>query len=76
MQLIDIIRRNYTRSYDIQSFSYPDVGVIFEKSILSRSHKLADADPTGTLDSCSVTQNKQKNTQNTVIEVEIRTFST
>ena len=27
---IDIICRNYTRSYDIQSFYYPDVGVIFE----------------------------------------------
>ena len=57
MHFIHIIRRNYTRSYDIQSFSYPYVGVIFDKSILSRSQKLADADPTGTLDSCSGTQN-------------------
>ena len=29
---IDIIRRNYNKSYDIQSFSYPYVGVIFDKS--------------------------------------------
>ena len=57
-------------------FPYPDVGVIFDKSILSRSHKLADADPADTLYSCSGTQNEQKNTQNTVIEVEIRTLST
>ena len=76
MCFIDIIHRNYTRSYDIQSFSYPDVGVIFDKFILSRSHKLADADPTGTLDSCYGTQNEQKNTQNNVIESEIRTLST
>ena len=57
---IDIIRRNYTRSYNIQSFSYPDVGVISDKYILSKSHKFADADPTGTLDPCSGTQNEQK----------------
>ena len=50
--------------------------MIFDKSILFRSHKLADADPTGTLDSCSGTKNKQKNTQNNVIEVEVRTLST
>ena len=37
-------------------FPYPDVRVIFGKSILYRSHKLADADPTGTLDSYSGTQ--------------------
>ena len=42
----------------------------------SGSHKLADADPAGTLDSCSGTQNEQKNTQNNVIEVELRTLST
>ena len=30
--------------------SYPDVGVIFDKSILYRTHKLAYADPTGTLE--------------------------
>ena len=76
MRFIDIMRRNYTRSYDIQSFSYLYVGMIFDKSILSRSRKLADEDPTGTLDSCSGTQNEQKNTQNTVIEAEIRTLST
>ena len=39
------------KCYDILSFPYPYVGVIFDKSFLSRSHKLADADPTGTLDS-------------------------
>ena len=50
MRFIDTIRRNYTRKYDIQSFSYPDVGVFFDKSILSRGQKLADADPTGNLD--------------------------
>ena len=49
MLFIDIIHRNNTRSYDIQIFPYPDVGVIFDESILSRSHKLADADPAGTL---------------------------
>ena len=65
---INIIRINYTRSYDIQSFSYSDVGVIFDKSILSRSHKLADADPTGVLNSCYGTKNEQKNTKNTLIE--------
>ena len=73
---IDIICRNYTRSYDIHSFSYPDVGAIFDKSILSRSHKLAGADLTGTLDSCSGIQNEQKNTQNNVIQSETRTLST
>ena len=44
--------------------------MIFDKSILSRSQKLADADPIGTLDSCSGSKNEQKNTQNTVIENE------
>ena len=75
MNFIDIIHRNYARSYDIQSFSYPYVGVVFDKYILSRSHKLADSDHTGTLDSCSGTQNEQKNTQNNMIEAEIRTIS-
>ena len=56
-------------------FSYPDIGVIFEKYILSRSHKLAGVEPTGALDSCSGTQNEQKNTQNNLIEVEMRTLS-
>ena len=50
-------------------FLYTDIGVIFEKYILSRSHKLADADPAGTLDSCSGAKNGQKNIQNNVIEV-------
>ena len=35
-----------------------------------------DADPVGTLDSCSGTQNEQKNIQNNGIGVEIRTLST
>ena len=73
---MDIIRKNYSRSYNILSFSYPAVGVIFDKFILSSSNKLAGAYPSGTLDSCSGTQNKQKNTQNNVIEIEIRTLST
>ena len=70
------MRINYTRSYDIHSFNYPYVGVIFDKSIISRSNKLADADSAGTLYSCSGTQNEHKNTHNTVIEDEIRTLYT
>ena len=46
--------------------------MIFDKSILSRGHKLADVEPAGTLDSCSGTQNEQKNRQNNVIEAEVR----
>ena len=46
--------------------------MIFDKSILSRSYKLADADPIGTLDSCSRAQNEHKNIQNNLIEDEIR----
>ena len=76
MHFIDIIRRTDTISYNIQSFSYPDVGVVFDIYILYISHKLADADPAGTLDQCSGTQNEQKNTQNTLIEVKITTLST
>ena len=76
MRFIGIICRKYNRSYNIQNFNYPYVGIILDKSILSRSHKLADADPTGTLDSCYGTQNEQKNTQNNVIEAEIITLST
>ena len=34
----------------------------------SRSHKLEDEDPEDTLDSCSGTQNEQKNTHNNIIE--------
>ena len=56
-------------------FSYPAVGVMFLKYILSTGHKLVDADPAGASDSCSGIQNEQKNTQNTVIEVETRTLS-
>ena len=44
-------------------FSYPDIGVIFEIYILSRSHNLEDADPAGTLDSCFGKPNGQKNTK-------------
>ena len=68
LHFIDIICRDYTRIYSIQSFSYSVTGVIFDKSILSRSYKLGDADPAGTLDSCYGIQNEQKNTQNNVIE--------
>ena len=49
---------------------------MFDKSILSKGQKLADADPAGTLDSCSGTKNEHKNTHNNVIEVENRTLST
>ena len=49
-------------------FSYPDVDVIFEKYIWSISQNLADADPAGTLNSCSEKKNEQKYTQNNVIE--------
>ena len=75
MCIIDIISIKYTRSYNIQSVSYPDVGMIFDKSILSRCQKLADAYHAGTLESCSRTKNEQKDIQNTVIEVETRTLS-
>ena len=47
---IDVIHRSYTKSYNIQSFFDPDVGVIFEKSILSSSHKLVDEESAGILD--------------------------
>ena len=43
-------------------FSYPALGVIFGQYILSSGHKLVDTDPAGNLDSCSGTQNEQKNT--------------
>ena len=33
-------------------FSYPDIGDIKKINILSISHKLADTDPSGTLESC------------------------
>ena len=52
------------------------MGVNFEIYIFSSSHKLVGADPAGTLDSYSETQNKQKNTHNYVIEVEIRKLYT
>ena len=44
--------------------------MIFDKSILSIGHKLADVDPTGILDSYSGTQTEQKSAQKTVIEAE------
>ena len=53
-----------------------DLGVVFEKYILSSCPKLADADPVGTLDLCSGGGNEQKNTQNIAIKGEIRTLST
>ena len=48
LNFIDIIHRKYTRSYNIQSFFNPFFCVIFDKSILYRSRKLADVDPEGT----------------------------
>ena len=58
------------------SSSLRDLGVIFERYIISSSPKLADVDPEGKLDSCYGTQNQQKNTQNNVIKVEIIKLST
>ena len=49
-----------------------DLDVIFDKYILSRSPILAGADHAGTSDSCCGTQNEQENTQNNVIEGDIR----
>ena len=46
--------------------------MIFDKSILSLSLILAGADHAGNADSCYGTQNEQKNTQNNVIEGDIR----
>ena len=60
MRFIDITCIEYTRIYDIHIFSYPDLVVILEIYILSRSHKLADVDPSGTLDSCSGTKTNRK----------------
>ena len=59
---INIIHRNYTRIYNIQSFFLPRYRCDFWKSILSISHELADEYPAETLDSCSGTQNVQKST--------------
>ena len=53
-----------------------DLGVIFYKSILSRSPILAGADLAGAPDSFYGTQNKQENTQNNVTEGDIRTYMT
>ena len=39
----------------------------FDEYILCSSTKLADADPSGTADSCYGTKNEQKNTQNDVV---------
>ena len=49
-----------------------DLGVIFDKSILSRGPALSGADRVGTSDLCYGTQNEQENTQNNVIEGDIR----
>ena len=46
--------------------------MISGKLILSSSPKLEVSDPGGTSDSCYGTQNEHKNTQNHVIEGEIR----
>ena len=48
LRFIGVISRNCLRSYDIQSFSCLDVGVMFDKSVLSRILKYEDADPAGT----------------------------
>ena len=64
-----MICRNCTRSYNIHSFSYPDVRAVLNIYISSRSHELADSDTSGTLDSCSGKQNEHKNTHNNVIEL-------
>ena len=50
--------------------------MVFDVYVLSIIHKLEGVYPAGTIDSCCGTQNEQKNTQNNVIEVEIRTLST
>ena len=49
-----------------------DLGVIFNKYILSSTTILEGADRSGTADSCYGTQNEQENTQNNVIEGDIR----
>ena len=41
-----------------------DLDVFFEIFIWSSNHKLADAEPAGTFDSWSRTQNEQENTHN------------
>ena len=46
--------------------------MIFDKYILSISTTLVVAYHAGTSDSCYVTKNEQENTQNNVIEVDIR----
>ena len=51
-----------------------NLGVNFEKSIISSCLKLADAHLFGTLDLLYGTQNKQTNTQSNVVERETRTL--
>ena len=60
LRFVDIICRNYTISYNIRSFLNLSIGMIFEMYILSSRHKLVNADPAGTLESFSGTQNEQK----------------
>ena len=48
-----------------------DLGVVFDKSILSRGSVLAGADRASTSKSCYGTQNEEENTQNNVIEGDI-----
>ena len=49
-----------------------DLGVIFDKYILSSFPKLAGAYHAGNTDSCCGTKSENENTQNNVIEVETR----
>ena len=49
-----------------------DPGVIFDKSILFSSPKLEGADPAGTEQLCYGAKNEQKNTEDNVIEGDLR----
>ena len=49
-----------------------DLGVIFDKSILSISTILVGADYSATVGSCYGTKNEEKNTHNNVVERNIR----
>ena len=70
------IMQNYPKNYPkkgvmvitpdavvITNGSFPSMAVgMFLKKVLSSGQKMMDADPAGTLDSCSGTQNEQINT--------------
>ena len=60
--LFYVLSTSYVEIILETTITYPDVGVIFAKYILSRSQKLADAYPTGNLDSCSGTKYEHKHT--------------